>query len=342
MKKNSLCPARLQEISAHRQFIYGISALWILFYHMNAKIAAASVYAPLWLVQTTGTCGVEVFLLLTGFGLYYALNKNPNVMRFYCRRMARVLLPAVVVLLICDLAACSQLFGYEINLQFLLSWPWKGRLWYVSFILLVYLAFPLLHRHIKPEYMKRWAAAFAITFIIAFVMEFLPVGISSQVLRVVTRIPVFILGCMLAPAMVRNERIPRWILPASICGSAVGVILWKLSVLAGYMYAFRMLAFIFLGVAVILLLTRAAQLMQKTAFGRKIYAFFLFCGGISLEIYLVFDRVRELLEFVPGITEISAAGLDVISAALTLPIAWLLRKLCEKLAEMFESKLKIR
>jgi len=328
MKKPLLKPMRLQDIAAHRQFIYGISALWILCSHMNFTAPKRGISLILRLLQDTGTCGVEVFLFLTGFGLYGALNRNPDVKRFYRRRLVRVLLPALVVLLGCDLIVCSRLFGYDINLQFLLTWPWDDRLWYVSFILVMYLIYPLLHKWIRPENKKGWFIAFALSFAACFLVEILHGGVPKEILRLLTRIPVFLLGCMLAPAVEANRRVPRWSLPCVLIGSAVGIVAWKLSKRFGYLYSVRMFVYLFMGAAVILLLGYIAQLLQKFGLGRRLYKAFLFCGGISLEIYLVFDRVRELLEFVPGIKALPSAGMDLLAAVFTIPLAWLLRRLC--------------
>lgn len=111
MKNRASGALHFQDISAHRQFLYGISALWILFFHMNAELPMHGGFRILRLIQSAGNCGVEIFLLLTGYGLYASLNRNSNVLRFYRRRLARVLLPALVAFLCCDLFACPLLYG---------------------------------------------------------------------------------------------------------------------------------------------------------------------------------------------------------------------------------------
>jgi peptidoglycan/LPS O-acetylase OafA/YrhL len=137
---------------------------------------------------------------------------------------------------------------------------------------------------------------------------------------------------MLSPAIEENRPLPRRSLPCLLLASGIGVFLWKVAKRAGYMYSMRMFAFLFLGAAVILLFTLLAQNLQKHNFGRGIYRILWFCGSISLEIYLVFDRVRELLEFVPGIKGLPSYGMDLLAAVLTIPLAWLLRRLCTAIA----------
>lgn len=342
MKKPLLQPLHLQDIAAHRQFIYGVSALWILIHHMNTTVPYRGMLRLLNLIQETGTCGVEVFLFLTGFGLYGALNRNPDILRFYKRRLVRTLLPALVVFLCFDLFACPMMLGMKINLHFLLTWPWSGGLWYVSFILVMYLIYPLLHKWNRPENKKGWIVAFAVSFAACFLLEILSGGIAKEIMRPLTRIPVFLLGCMLALPVEANRSVPRWSLPCLLIGSAVGTVVWKLSTRFGYLYSVRMLVYLFMGAAIIMLLVVFAQLLQKLSLGRGIYKAFLFCGSISLEIYLVFDRVRELMEFVPGITNLSSAALDLLAAVFTIPLAWLLRMLCSRIADRLAVNSKIR
>lgn len=342
MKKISLQPLRLQDISAHRQFIYGATALWIMFYHMNSSIPFGGVRTILRLVKGMGACGVEVFLLLTGYGLYCALNRNPDVVRFYKRRLVRVLLPALVVFCGYDLLVHPRLFGEAITLKALLFLPWSGRMWYVSFILAAYLCYPLLHKWNVPQKRKGWYTAFIAFFALAFSLEFLPVGLPKEFLRAFTRIPVFLLSCMLALPVQENRSVPRWLFFALLPAAAMGVVIRKFSGQGDLAYGWRMLAYLCLAVAVILLLTRIAVLLQKCAAGRKAYSVFFFCGSISLEIYLVFDRVRELTEFIPGIAGFASPAKDMLSALITIPLAYLLRRLCLWIADGLNGNWKIR
>ena len=65
----------------YRNHIYGISALWIVAFHIYHMI-----YAPLVsgisIVLQTGNMGVDVFLFLSAIGLSYSVEKN-NLSTFY-------------------------------------------------------------------------------------------------------------------------------------------------------------------------------------------------------------------------------------------------------------------
>ena len=46
--------------------------------------------------QTSGFCGVDIFLLLSGIGLVYAIEKS-SIGTFYRRRLERVFVPFVIL-----------------------------------------------------------------------------------------------------------------------------------------------------------------------------------------------------------------------------------------------------
>ena len=92
-----------------------------------------------------------VFLLLSGIGLYYSMKKCGNVITFYKHRIRRII-PSF--LLIAGVLYGFMFLNQQLSFgQFLLHmstlywWMGEGALeWYVSFIMLCYLIYPLLYR----------------------------------------------------------------------------------------------------------------------------------------------------------------------------------------------------
>lgn len=192
----------------------------------------------------------------------------------------------------------------------------------------MYLVYPLLHSWNRRENRRQWWIAVICISILAFSMEFWPVTVPGEVLRPCTRIPAFLLGCMLALPMQENRRISLRTQGALAVAACVGFAIMKKLGRPGLVYGPRMPVYLLLATALIPLLTHIARLLQKSAPGRRIYGAIMFCGGISLEIYLAYDRVRELMESLPGMQGLSSLALDWIAAAIALCIAWLLRRLC--------------
>lgn len=86
-------------ISTYRTQLMGLAILWVVLYHSTMNASSVPAVGTL---QAYGYGGVDVFLLVSGLGLYYAYRGNVSTATFYKRRLQRILptyLP--VVLLFC-------------------------------------------------------------------------------------------------------------------------------------------------------------------------------------------------------------------------------------------------
>ena len=76
-------------ISKSRNEIMGISILWIMLHHVF--------FFNLWNFELftfpimIGSWGVDIFLFLSSFGLYHSFSSNNHLLRFYKRRINRIL-----------------------------------------------------------------------------------------------------------------------------------------------------------------------------------------------------------------------------------------------------------
>lgn len=143
-------------VSKHRNAIYGLSIFWIVIFHAHAidKVRFL-LHEPgfYWLGRliSLGNVGVDVFLFLSGISLYYSFHKKPDIKQFYKKRFIRVF-PSVWLI-----------FGvYWAIRYFIQSFDpaaFAGRMtamrfwvtgdesiWFVSLILLLYLAYPLVYK----------------------------------------------------------------------------------------------------------------------------------------------------------------------------------------------------
>lgn len=59
----------LGALSSERQAIMGFSILWIMFFHSSCDCSNFPVIA---IIKQFGNLGVDIFLLLSGIGLYYS------------------------------------------------------------------------------------------------------------------------------------------------------------------------------------------------------------------------------------------------------------------------------
>ena len=89
-------------VSQYRSQLFGFAILWIMCMHSreftpipdNPLLSQSLLYDGIILV---GGVGVDMFLFLSGIGLYYALEKRPTLKQFYFRRFKRLLIPYCVI-----------------------------------------------------------------------------------------------------------------------------------------------------------------------------------------------------------------------------------------------------
>ena len=91
-------------INKYRGQIMGVSAICIVFFHLWQRLLCPD--SPLrllyWLergISGMGYFGVDIFFLLSGVGLSYAIGKY-SLKEFWLRRFRRLVVPVLVVSLI--------------------------------------------------------------------------------------------------------------------------------------------------------------------------------------------------------------------------------------------------
>lgn len=130
-------------LSKYRGFLMGFAILWVMYFHIPLKFATEVG----WFIHRIGFYGVDIFLFLSGLGVYYSLTKRPNVLRFYGARIARILPAYIIVacasycLLRLDKASALDFFYYISGVGY---WTRHTRFdWYIPTQLAFYLITPL-------------------------------------------------------------------------------------------------------------------------------------------------------------------------------------------------------
>lgn len=121
----------------------GFAILWVMYFHIPIK----SVTEVGWFIHRIGFYGVDIFLFLSGLGVYFSLMKRPNVLGFYRARLARIL-PAYIIVacvsycfLRLDKASALDFFYYISGVGY---WTRHTRFdWYIPTQLAFYLITPL-------------------------------------------------------------------------------------------------------------------------------------------------------------------------------------------------------
>ena len=151
---------RLGSLSSERQAIMGFAILWVMFFHSSIDCSRFPVIAT---IKQLGNLGVDIFLLLSGIGLYYSAlklrgessvgqQKNSHwVSQFYRKRIIRIL-PATIICLFpwylyLYRGQLNQinLPRFFLNITSLSYWiDGTNRGWYVALTIVMYALYPLM------------------------------------------------------------------------------------------------------------------------------------------------------------------------------------------------------
>ena len=82
-------------LSLYRSELMGVAILMIMFFHIE-KFHAVSEHplisqSILYQFIQNGNSGVDVFVFLSGMGIYFAWSKRPELLSFYRKRVLRLL-----------------------------------------------------------------------------------------------------------------------------------------------------------------------------------------------------------------------------------------------------------
>lgn len=272
-------------ISKYRSHLMGIATLLVIFGHS----AGNGVVMPEWMESLCGmaSVGVDIFLLVSGLGLWYSLNNRKTerlsggvLKRWYVRRYKRILVPYLIIIGFQKIL--SVMHGMPVS-QALLElstigyWINHQGAWFVAMLIPLYAIAPF-HYTICRKMKNQVLYSMAMIAVIVLVSALNYPIESTQVQEIIANIkqplyhiPSFLIGFMLAPLALNNKKLSYFwmiVLPVVI------VLIQKFTHF-GYWPVFLVLPF----VAVCCVLLRFA--------GRVLSSVLDFFGKISLESYLL-------------------------------------------------------
>ncbi|MBR5620528.1 MAG: acyltransferase [Clostridia bacterium] len=289
----------LDTISRYRGVMLGLAALWIAWYHSYMHFATvpvlgkASTAAAVLLnaLRSHGNAGVDVFLLLSGLGLYYSFEKTPKVRAFYRKRAVRVLPPFLIVSVLWTGMDCTGGFGVFFKRVFLLDFFTEGNTtcWYVNLLLILYLLYPPVHCFLRKRGI--WAACVLIVCSVAaaFAMRFLTSELYGNISLAVLRLPVFVCGAYIGKLSFEKKEISRlWLWAAGAVYAACWLVFLYLEFRQRTIDDEMVLFYLFCPFTVSGVLLGSAFFSRfSLARLQHVLAWF---GGYSFEIYLLYEK----------------------------------------------------
>ena len=231
-----------------------------------------------------GGYGVDIFLILSGFGITYSrlkkdsLGHNENWISFYKRRFLRIVPTYLAIAAAFYAISCNSVAEFFYNLS-LLNFIREGKrdFWYIFAILICYLLFPVFYELRKKIDFRILLFVFAFIggIITLIIMVSLP-GCYDNWEIALWRFPCFWMGCYYG-VLIYTKKVKEFYILTGIF-TLLGI------VLCAYFGLIRNV-FIFLSPCVMLILCFLIEVLhvEGNVIGKILSCF----GNVSLELYLI-------------------------------------------------------
>lgn len=281
----------LYNISIARNIIYGLAIMWIVFFHSGIEIKNET----LRLVKSYGDCGVEIFFIVSGISLYFSFSKDEKLGSFYIRRFKRIIPPYLIVyttvFFIFDIWQAHNIKQFLLDISMLDFWlHGLGRVpWFVAGIIIFYLIYPFIYKLLYKDYECKKVLLPLVLLLILLVSFNL--SIKYAYLRIFfIRIPCFLLGCMLGKLVFEKKHLKCWhfLILVTILITSYLLFYYKREI-----WWTRNLYYIPLSIFLIFGFSLFYKLINNHF--KSLGLILEFVGTISLEIYLLHEKIQENL-----------------------------------------------
>ena len=333
-----------ERISKYRKLLMGVAILAIVFCHLDiAQKDNGLDVSHLASMLHLFTVGVDVFMFLSGFGLYYSCErKHYTYLAFLKKRVSRIL-PyyfgiAGITYLILMLHNNTGAALYFERL-FFVSWAKRGSTlyWFILAILVFYAVFPvvfhLLHRigrHAGGKLLLFFTFFWLIT---AFIDRSFDAYHTFRI--AIERFPVFVLGALCGKLSMEGKKCPRPVFIALITvGFVASAMLYLCRPYKRWINHTHFMYYLSRGLLSLAIMGTCIVIMDwLEEHHRGWYEFLLrflqFFGGITLEIYLFHQSYLLLFDYPCSLGGylLAAVILPVFSA---IVLFWILKRVSDK------------
>lgn len=202
----------MKRLSLYRTQLMGVCTLWIMLFHSQIDAPDNTLGRALWYIFVSfgGGFGVNIFLILSGFGLMYSkLNKTntENWKNWYEKRLLRICPAYLLVSLSFFILTDKNIWDILYNVSFL-SFIVDGKryFWYIFAILFCYLSFPVivyLYKRYNPTICIPIISALVL--LAGFGINSVSVSYYGKIEIFLQRIPCFIFGTYIGYLLCNNK-----------------------------------------------------------------------------------------------------------------------------------------
>lgn len=323
-------------LSKYRNQTFGVSIISIMIFHFFEDVAkyGTGVFYPLAKVYNYlfASIGVELFVFLSGMGLYFSFVRNKNLKSYFSKRLKRImptyLIWGLLFWAVRDFVILKEqikIFLYDYSL---LSFWREGTkcLWFIAFILLMYFIFPVLYRYFDVHGLGRELRLFLLLAGLAgciMVLKRTNIEVYKNIEIALYRVYIFILGVYLAKYVFEKKKcgIGSWLL---VIG---GIVIKAYDVLCrvhfGKSYINQRIVMCFYAIGLLFIIAKILDVIHWDKLNRILKI----VGMYSLELYVTHVTIRHLMNAVDIRTYYLKNYIICIGISIIMSI--LLRKIVE-------------
>lgn len=292
--------------SNERSALYGISILSIIIFHYFENLNASDFSVGLCSIgavylRIIGSVGVELFIFLSGISLFFSMKKDEKVKQFYKKRIKRIIPTYLTIAIpfwgLVDIIFRSGNVKLFFEDLFFVTFFLNGTrtFWYVLFILIAYMIYPLLYKRLNSE--KNLNRQIVMLILGGLLIQFFPrklvPSLYSNIEILLGRFLIFFIGCWCGIKVYRESTFNK----LERVGFNLGLLLMLGTFIPNIQdiiqkFGDRILM-CFWGLFLVYIL---AIIIEKAL--TKIKSFLSFLGMMSYELYLTHVAIRAFMNFV--------------------------------------------
>lgn len=295
--------AESYRISDTRIESFGIATLLVILVH--AKPYNWDAYpSGLYKICELGSIGVDIFLFLSGLGLFYAMKKCDSVKMFYKRRILRILpsymLITGVLFGIIVLMKHMTWTDYLLQVSTLYLWIQGPSItWYVSFVYLLYLCYPLIFRVLTSDnWKKNTVLMVGICLAVEICIFIWMPDFYVQYEFALARIPIFLIGAIFGRREYDEKGYSLWSVGMyGLIFLCIRVLLISMSDIQPDLYQIGVRISYIFGT---LFVVECMPVLKRFIPVKWLWCLIAAIGRASLEIYLVHALLSQIYQFSKG------------------------------------------
>lgn len=296
-------------LSKYRSQLMGIAILLIALFHSG--YSSPNFEFINWM-RRVGYIGVEIFLLVSGIGMYYSLKGSDKLVQFYTKRLLRIMPLYIPIIFIFGWRYDFSWVDYILNITTLSFWVNTPLFnWYVPAIVLLYL--------LTPFYMKVFNKKPLVTTLVAIALSFPVMYLLPQHVYIFTcRLPIFFIGIYTGKLCYDKAQLGIKSLLVLFVAFIVGIVLFKTKLTDSDLELTLIVPFMVIALCALF-----------SVFKNYKFPALAFLGNYSLAIYLLYDLIADTFrrDQVGNLTSIMPQwGIEIFILSLTILTAYIFQR----------------